>query len=68
MKKENLETGKKVKIVKLITDFNGALYEGDVVHIIDWTIITENPEAYIVYVNDMYGKLHNISLTDIDDC
>jgi hypothetical protein len=67
MKKESLTVGKRVKIANLITDYNGALYKGDIVTIFDWTNVADVLDAYIIYIEDIHGRHHSVSLDDIEE-
>lgn len=66
MKKENLEIGKKVKIAKTINDFNGALYEGDIVTVFDFWFDADS-NLFLVNVEDVYGKRHLITAEDVEE-
>ncbi len=68
MKKELLREGMKCKIARLLDDVEGALYEGDVVQVADWTDISTNnsEDAVVVYVVDDIGKHHTVGLKDIN--
>ena len=66
MKKELLKEGMKCKVSRLLTDVEGALYEGDIVTVNDWTEVGKSIETIVVYVTDDIGKHHSVSLADIE--
>lgn len=66
MKRELLKEGMKCKITRLLTDAEGALYEGDIVEVREWTELGKKDNMIVVYVTDDIGKHHTISLNDIE--
>lgn len=66
MKRERLKEGMKCKVLNTIPDFDGALFEDDVVTVLEWSIISEKKDAaVVVVVQDDVGRHHTIGLGDI---
>jgi hypothetical protein len=67
MKKSELEQKKKCKIVSTVSDVNGALYESDIVEILDWTEISTNTDekSIVVHVKDFFDKRHTVGLNNL---
>lgn len=57
----------KVKVSQTVPDSNGALYENDVVEILDWNCVSkvDKPETYVIFVKDISDKHHTVGLEDI---
>ena len=67
MKRELLKEGMKCKITRQVDDAEGALYEHEVVTVLEWTdISTKNSEdTVVVFVVDEIGKHHTVGLDDL---
>lgn len=68
MTKENLKKGTKYLVLDTLTDHNGALYKGDIVTLVDWNDISNNPfnkSGVVLVVEDILGKTHTVGLNDI---
>jgi hypothetical protein len=65
MKKEQLKEGMKCKVTELLTDAEGALYENDIVQVVDWTEVGKSDDTVVVYVTDDVGKHHTVGLKQI---
>jgi hypothetical protein len=67
MKKELLIEGMKCKIVKFCDDVEGALYENEVVTLLEWTTVGSTDGSPVVaYVVDGVGKHHTVGLDQIE--
>ena len=68
MKRENLVVGKRYKVVRLVADAEGALYENDVVTLRSYTEVSPRDEKGIVlFVEDELGKHHTVGLADLKE-
>jgi len=59
----------KCKVTHRIDDAEGAVYENDIVQVIEWTDVSvANHDSYIVvFVVDDVGKHHTVGLTDLTE-
>lgn len=66
MKRENLKSGKKYRVAKLVADAEGALYENDVITVRSFTEVSAKDDgAVVIFVEDELGKHHTVGLKDL---
>lgn len=66
MKREQLKEGLRCRVTKLIADNEGAVYKDEVVSVVDWSDVSKDRSAVVVFVQDEIGKHHTVGLNDIE--